>query len=95
MFLLHIEKTRKNNIEGLRYLEQELDKMDLNYVKSAANFILIDVGRDGDDVYKKILKTGVIVRPMAGYDFPNFVRVTVGLPEENKRFVEGLREVLK
>jgi len=63
-------------------------------VKSYANFVLFDTGRDGSRVYESLLKKGVIVRPMKGYGLPGHIRVTVGLPEENERFVAALSDVL-
>lgn len=89
----HVEKSVKINKEGLAYLYGELDKMGLNYVKSHANFLLIDMKADGIRVYQDLLRGGVIVRPMGIYDLRNHLRVTVGLPEENKRFIEALKTV--
>ncbi|TMA99098.1 MAG: histidinol-phosphate transaminase, partial [Deltaproteobacteria bacterium] len=57
------------------------------------NFVLVRVG-EGARVYEALLREGVIVRPMDVYGFPAHVRVTVGLPEENARFVEALGRVL-
>ncbi len=91
----HIEKGRQVNSDGMAFLTDELDKMGLNTVKSFANFILFDAGRDGDTLYEELLKKGVIVRPMTGYGLKNFLRVTVGLPDENKRFIETLKSTLK
>ncbi len=63
------------------------------YVPSQANFILAEVG-DGRGVFDKLLHLGVIVRPMHGYGFPRHVRISVGLPEENRRLIEALEKVL-
>lgn len=90
----HVEKSVTINKEGLAYLYGELDKMGLNYVKSHANFLLIDMKADGIKVYQDLLREGVIVRPMGIYDLKNYLRVTVGLPEENKRFVKALKKVI-
>jgi histidinol-phosphate aminotransferase len=68
--------------------------MGIECVPSQANFFLIKVGR-GRDVYDGLLRRGVIVRPMESYGLPEYIRVTVGLPEENKRFLESFRYVLK
>ena len=67
--------------------------MGLAYVPSAANFILVQVG-PGRQVYEALLRRGVIVRPMDVYGFAEHVRVTVGLPEENRRFIDALGAVL-
>ena len=60
---------------------------------SAANFVLVHVGA-ATRIYEALLGRGVIVRPMEAYGFPEHLRVTVGLPEENRRFLEALGDVL-
>ncbi len=90
---LHVELSIKNNTEGLEYLYSELDKLSLEYVPTEANFFLIKVG-DGKMIYDGLLKKGVIVRPMAGYGLGEYIRINVGTPEENKRFIETLQSVL-
>lgn len=89
----HVEKSVKINNDGLAYLYGELDGMGLSYVKSHANFFLIDMKGDGVKVYQDLMREGVIVRPMGIYDLKNYLRVTVGLPEENKRFIKALKTV--
>jgi len=90
----HVKHSLAVNAEGLQYLAQELRRMELEFVPSCANFILVRVGR-GQEVFKKLLAQGIIVRPMDGYLFPEHVRVTVGTKEENRRFVEALRRIIK
>lgn len=91
----HVEKSIRTNSDGLLYLYGELDRMGLGYVKSHANFLLVDMKGDGVKVYQELMKKGVIVRPMGVYDLKNHLRITVGLPEENKRFIEALKGVIK
>jgi len=69
-------------------------RLELPFVPSAANFILVRVGQ-GLAVYEALLRQGVIVRPMDGYGLPEYLRVTIGLPEENARFIEALETVLR
>ena len=80
--------------EGMDYLETEFRRLGLEFVPSHANFMLVDVG-DGRAVYDQLLRKGVIVRPMNGYGYPRHLRISVGLPEENRRFVTALSEVLR
>lgn len=87
-------KTRKIILEGKRYLLDCLAKSGISYVPSVANFILVDLGRNGADVFKKMLKFGVIVRDMGQYGLRNFIRVTIGTEKENKKFIEALRKIL-
>ncbi len=89
----HTQRTRANNTAGLRYLEAAFRKLGLEYVPSAANFILVKVGQGGR-VFEEMQKLGVIVRPMGGYQLPEWVRITVGRPAENERCIQALQHVL-
>jgi histidinol-phosphate aminotransferase len=79
---------------GRHYLYDEFTAMGLRYVPSRANFILVDVGRSAVDVFHWLLKEGVIVRPLQSFGMETALRVTVGTPEENRRFVRALKKVL-
>jgi histidinol-phosphate aminotransferase len=79
---------------GRHYLYDEFTAMGVKYTPSRANFILVDVGRSGTDVFTWLLKEGVIVRPMASFGMDSYLRVTVGTPEENRRLVKALKKVL-
>ena len=88
-----LRRTRKLIVEGKRYLYGELRKLSLAYVPSVANFILLDVRTDGQDVFRRMLKMGVIVRDMKQYGLKNFIRVTVGTKRENERFIRVLKKI--
>ncbi|MCM8796139.1 MAG: histidinol-phosphate transaminase [Candidatus Omnitrophica bacterium] len=90
-----LKKTRQVILEGKNYLYVALNKMGLAYVPSAANFILIDVARDGARVFRQMLKYGVIVRDMQQYGLKDFIRVSIGTKEENERFIRALKKVLQ
>jgi histidinol-phosphate aminotransferase len=69
--------------------------LNLRWIPSRANFIAVDVQRDGAQVFNALLKKGVIVRPVGGvYAMPQHIRVSIGLPEENQRFLAALQQVL-
>jgi len=89
----HVERTRRVNSRGLRFYKRAFRKLKLEFIPSAANFILVRVG-DGQRVFTEMQKLGVIVRPMGGYQLPEWVRITVGTPKENKRCVDTLSKVL-
>lgn len=89
----HVARTRANNRAGLAWFEKELASAGIEYVPSAANFLLVKVG-DGQRVFVELQKRGVITRPMGGYQMPEFVRITVGSPAENERCLKALREIL-
>jgi histidinol-phosphate aminotransferase len=84
----HVAASRAANEAGKRYLYDELGSMGIEYVPTETNFIYIPV-EDSMKLYDGLLRRGVIIRPMG----PKAIRVTIGLPEENRRFVEGLKEV--
>ena len=90
----HVQRTLAVNREGMRVLTEAFRRLDVPFVPSAANFILVRVGQ-GLAVYEALLRQGVIVRPMDGYGLPEYLRVTIGLPEENARFIEALETVLR
>ncbi|MGY8644217.1 MAG: histidinol-phosphate transaminase [Verrucomicrobiales bacterium] len=89
----HQEKTRAMNRAGLKFYHESFEAMGLEYVPSVANFVLVKVG-DGDAVFSKMLKRGVIIRAMRGYKLPEYVRISVGTETENARCIEELKEVI-
>ena len=88
----HISATVSNNNEGLAYFEKAFTERNLEYVPSVANFVLVKVG-DGDQLFKDMLAKGVIIRAMSGYKLPEWIRISVGTPQENTRFIEVLDEL--
>ena len=91
----HLKKGLDVNSEGMSYFYQKLDNLGLSYVKSFANFVLFDCAMDGSELCERLLKKGVIARPMAGYGLKTHIRITVGLPEENEIFIKALKECLR
>jgi len=79
---------------GRHYLYDEFSAMGLKYAPSRANFILVDVGKNAGDVFHWLLKEGVIVRPMTSFGMESALRVTIGTPQENRRFIKALKKVL-
>jgi len=92
----HINKSVSVVKKGLDFLRRELERLNLGVLPTSGNFLMVDVSpRKGKDLFEGLLKKGVIVRAMDEYGFPCHFRVTVGLPEENRFFVQKLKEVLK
>jgi histidinol-phosphate aminotransferase len=89
----HVEKTRKINSRGLKLYARTFRKLGLVFIPSSANFILVQVG-DGQRVFAELQKLGVIVRPMGGYQLPEWIRISVGTTKENQRCIEALKTVL-
>jgi len=90
----HLSRSRLVNKDGLLYLARELRKLKVQYIPSFTNFILIDLRRNPIPVYDSLLKEGVIVRPVGNYGLKTHLRVTVGLPEENEKFIWAIKKVL-
>lgn len=90
----HVQRTRRNNRQGLEQLQAGCRELGLPYIPSAANFLLVRVG-DGATVFEALQRQGVIVRPMGAYDLPEWIRISVGTPEENARCLEALQKVLR
>jgi histidinol-phosphate aminotransferase len=90
----HLARTKQNNAEGLAFFSAELGKLKLEFVPSAANFVLVRVGQ-GQKVFEAMQRQGVIARPMGGYKLPEWIRITIGTPEENRRCVQALTNALK
>ncbi len=88
-----LERSRQVNEQGLRALELGFKRLGLEFIPSLANFITVRVGAAAA-VYQGLLKRGVIVRPVGNYDLPEFLRVTVGTPAQNERFLKALQSVL-
>jgi histidinol-phosphate aminotransferase len=80
--------------QGLDFLYQSLDSLSIKYFPSETNFFLIDVGTRADNVFKRLLQKGVIVRSMTSYGYPEYIRINVGLEQENQKFIESLKQVL-
>ena len=89
----HVRKTRQNNFAGLDFFNRAFRDLELEYVPSSANFILVRVG-EGQKVFDVMQKQGVIVRPMGGYQLPEWIRISVGTPEENERCLGALKDAL-
>jgi len=90
----HVQRSLAASEEGLAYLTRELGRLRLTYVPSHANFVLVRVG-DGDQVFKRLLGQGIIVRPMAVYELPEYIRVTVGTMPENRKLIRGLEGIVQ
>ena len=81
--------------DGLKYLYKNLDEMGLTYLPTETNFFLIKVPSGGKNIYQRMLKEGVIIRSMDSYGLGEYIRINVGLPEENERFIRSLKKVIK
>ena len=89
-----VRRSRDTNRCGLKFLYKEFRRLKIEYIPSVANFVLLKSPTDAKALYDRLLRKGVIVRPMGGYRLPQWLRVTVGTPPENRRFIQALEELL-
>jgi histidinol-phosphate aminotransferase len=90
----YLAASRAMNDAGMAQLEAGFTELDLGWIVSKGNFIAFDLGRDAMPIFQALLREGVIVRPVANYGMPNYLRVSIGLPAENARFLSALGKVL-
>jgi histidinol-phosphate aminotransferase len=89
----HVRKTRANNFAGLEFFKRAFRELKLECIPSHANFILVRVG-EGQKVFEAMQRHGVIVRPMGGYQLPEWIRISIGTPQENERCLSALKSFL-
>ncbi|MDA1332459.1 MAG: histidinol-phosphate transaminase [Proteobacteria bacterium] len=87
------DSVRMNDL-GMHQFVSFAEKLELAFIPSRGNFLTFEFDQEGIEVYQRLLKRGVIVRPLLGYGLPNHLRVSIGLTEENERFCEELEAVL-
>ena len=88
-----IAEVRQTNTEQMRWLEKQFDALGLGFIKSYANFIMVEM-EDAADINQALLEQGVIVRPLKGYGLNDWLRITVGLAEDNMRLIDTLKSIL-
>jgi histidinol-phosphate aminotransferase len=89
----HLAKSKRMVDLGRAYFEDQFRAMRLKFCPSAANFVFVNVG-DGPAVFKKLLGMKIIVRPLRGYNLPEWLRITVGTMEQNEKCIAALKKVL-
>jgi histidinol-phosphate aminotransferase len=91
----HVARVRELTHASLRQLERGFDRLGLTCPPSDANFLLVELGERAPELYERLLRRGVITRPMAGFGLPRHLRITAGLPEENERLLDALEAELR
>ena len=86
-----VRASRELNFRGMEVLTEGFKRLELPYIPSRGNFVTVRVG-DGAVIYQRLLRRAVIVRPVAGYGLPEYLRVTIGTDRENARFLEALED---
>jgi len=90
----HVTRSVAMNKIGKSFLQDVFDEMQLNYLPTMGNFIALNVKQDGLSLYQQLLQQGVIVRPVANYAMPQYLRITIGTQQQNQRFVEALKQCI-
>ena len=90
----YLTKTKQHNDAGMAQLVAGFEALGLDFIPSKGNFITLDVARNGDDVFAELLQKGVIIRSVANYGLENHIRVSIGLADENQRFLDALGLIL-
>jgi len=90
----HLQNTIRNNALGMKQLTEGFKNLGLGWIPSAGNFVSVDLSEPAYPVYECLLRKGVIVRPVANYEMPNHLRVSIGTEEENNLFLQALTECL-
>lgn len=90
----HLNKTLENNKLGMKQWILALKELNLSYIPSGGNFITVDLKQRAEPIYQQLLNRGIIVRPLMSYNMPNHLRISIGLPEENSKAIQSLKEVL-
>ena len=91
----YLAASRRTNDAGMAQLEAGFRRLGLSWIPSKGNFIAVDFGRDAAPINQALLQAGVIVRPVAGYGMPTFLRVSIGTEQENARFLEALEQIFR
>jgi histidinol-phosphate aminotransferase len=89
-----VERSRRINRKGKKFLYRELKKMGIKYVPTQANFIFLDCGRDAVETSRELMKKGIIVRADPAFGYPTHFRITIGTQEQNEKFIAAFKEVL-
>lgn len=95
----YVDEAIQTNKEGMQALTAAFDELSLPYIPSVGNFVCVDLAsttnKTADEVYQGLLHAGVIVRPVANYGLPNYLRISIGTARENQRFINALRAIIR
>ncbi|MCH8105071.1 MAG: histidinol-phosphate transaminase [Proteobacteria bacterium] len=89
-----LQRSRANNIRGLKQLGDYFTSKNIRYIPSVANFLTVNFGKRSDEIYQSLLRQGLIVRPLANYNMPEFLRITIGTEQQLQVLLEKLEPLL-
>lgn len=91
----YLQKSVAVNNQGMKQLTEAFKALNLNWIPSSTNFVSVDLNRVAMPIYQALLQKGVIVRPVANYEMPNHLRISIGTEYENQKFIDALTVILK
>ncbi len=89
-----VQASRANNSRGLRQLGDYFSSKKLHYIPSVANFLTVQFGQRSDEIYQSLLRQGIIVRPVANYNMPEFLRITIGTEQQHRALLGKLERLI-
>jgi histidinol-phosphate aminotransferase len=89
-----VKQSYQLNQNGMRQITQSFKRLGIRFIPSYGNFVCFHVG-DASALYQRLLQRGIIVRPIADYGMPEWLRVSIGLPEENEKFLKTLENLMR
>ncbi len=89
-----LQKTVRHVYDEMEFIYSALDELGLKYFRSSANFLMINVKKNADQIFEDLLRQGIIVRSMTSYGYPDCIRANVGLHQENVRFIAALAKAV-
>jgi histidinol-phosphate aminotransferase len=90
----YLQQTLAVNHAGMVQLTTAFKALNLDWIPSSGNFVSVDLKQNAMPIYQALLQKGVIVRPVANYEMPNHLRISIGTQRENQIFIKALQEVL-
>lgn len=91
----HLQRSQAVNRAGMAQLQAACRQWGLNWLPSAGNFLCVEIGRSGREIFMELLKRGVITRPVDNYGLPHYLRISIGTEAENARWIEAMHDVLR
>lgn len=89
----YLARSRSINTDGMKQIVEGVSRLGVDHIPSRGNFVCVHAGKAGE-IYQALLREGVIVRPIGGYGMPEWLRVSIGLPHENERFLTAFAKVI-
>ena len=90
----YLTKTIATNNQGMEFLTNAFSELGLSWIPSSGNFVSVDLKQASIPIYQALLEKGVIVRPVANYEMPNHLRISIGTEQENQFFIAALKDIL-